>query len=53
MKEVPQHKDCNGVLEESIKRHKFDAEDSQEYVYLAGKVSGWNMCINEILKGSD
>lgn len=50
LKEVPQHKDYNGAVEESIKKHKFNAEDSQEYVYLAGKVSGWNMCINEILK---
>lgn len=45
---MPEKRDYNSAMEEAIKEECFDTEDSQDYTFLAGKVSGWNACIDAI-----
>lgn len=41
---MPEKRDYNSAMKESIKEECFDTEDLQDYAFLAGKVSGWNAC---------
>lgn len=45
---MPEKRDYNFAMEEAIKEECFDTEDPQDYAFLAGKVSGWNACIDAI-----
>lgn len=45
---MPKKRNYNSAMEEAIKEECFDTEDSQDYAFLAGKVKGWNDCIDAI-----
>ena len=49
LRPMPVKRDYNSAMEEAIKEECFDNDDAQDYSFLAGKVNGWNACIDEIV----
>lgn len=49
LRELPEKKDFNTAMKESIEQDCFDVDNSEDYAYLSGSVRGWNRCIDEVM----
>lgn len=53
LREIPEKKGSfNEEMQKAIENGTFEGEEPGEYAFLAGTVTGYNSCIDEILGGA-